>query len=96
MAGTAYRYVFADGVAIANVESSLLMAILAAEALYSPVQVRLDAAHFFDSDRRMCVITAETEVGQDVSRLFASFVEREFGADAFTVERVLASLHGSD
>jgi hypothetical protein len=88
MAGTAYRYTFAEGVDIGDVESSLLMAILAAEALYSPAQVRLDAAHFLDADRRMCVITADSEVGRDVARLFVSFLEREFGPTAFTVERV--------
>lgn len=88
MAGTAYRYVFAEGVGIAEAEASLVMAILAAEALYSPAQVRLDAAHFFDAQRRMCVITADSEVGRDVARLFVSFLEREFGPTAFSVERV--------
>lgn len=88
MAGTAYRYVFASGVAMTDVEASLLMATMAAEALYSPAQVRLDAAHFFDAQRRMCVITADSEVGRDVARLFVSFLEREFGPTAFTVERV--------
>ncbi len=88
MAGTAYRYVFAASVAIDDVEASLLMAILAAEALYSPAQVRLDAAHYFDAVSRVCVISADTEVGRDVARLFVSFLEREFGPAAFSVERV--------
>lgn len=86
MAGTAYRYVFAADVDA--VEASLLMAILAAEALYSPAQVRLDAGHYFDVASRTCVITADSEVGRDVARLFVSFLEREFGPSAFSVERV--------
>jgi hypothetical protein len=90
MAGTAYRYVFTAEIAIDEVEASLVMAILAAEALHSAAQVRLDAAHLFDAERRTCVITADTEVGRCVSRLFTSFVEREFGNDAFKVERVTA------
>lgn len=88
MTGTAYRYTFGNDVSIEDAEASLLLAILAAEALHSPAQVRLDAAHFFDAGRRMCVISADTDVGQDVSLLFVSFLSREFGAEAFTVERV--------
>jgi hypothetical protein len=88
MAGTANRYTFADGADIEDVEASLLMAILAAEALHSAAQVRLDAAHFFDAASRACVISADTDVGRDVARLFVSFLEREFGPTAFSVERV--------
>ncbi len=88
MAGTAYRYVFPEHVAIDDVEASLLMAILAAEALHSAAQVRLDAAHFFEADRRMCVISADSEVGRDIARLFVNFLEREFGPEAYAVERV--------
>ena len=47
---------------------------------------RLDVAHFFDRPRRGCVIEAGTPVGRDLNRLFIGFVNREFGADAFTVE----------
>lgn len=88
MAGAAYRYLFTDAVDIDDVESSLMMAILAAEALYSPAQVRLDAGHYFDAGSRKCVIAADSEVGRDVARLFVSFLEREFGPAAFSVERV--------
>jgi hypothetical protein len=88
MSETAYRYVFAADVDISDVELSLMMAILAAEALHSAAQVRLDAAHYFDAESRACVISADTDVGRDVARLFVSFLEREFGPTAFSVERV--------
>jgi hypothetical protein len=83
-----YRYVFASTVPQEEVEASLLLALFAAESLHGEDQVRLDAAHFFDADRRACVIDAGTAVGRDLNRLFVGFVRREFGAEAFTVERV--------
>jgi hypothetical protein len=82
-----YRYNFNSDVPLEDIEASLLLAILATESLHGEAQVRLDAAHFFDSDHRCCVIDAGTSVGRDLNRLFAGFVTREFGADAFDVER---------
>jgi hypothetical protein len=83
-----YRYVFASSVAFAEVEASLVLAIMAAESLHGQTRVRLDAAHAVDADKRSCVIEASTLVGRDLNRLFIGFVSREFGPDAFKVERV--------
>lgn len=83
-----YRYTFNRDVPLEEVEASLLLSILATESLHGEAQVRLDAAHAFDSDHRCCVIDAHTAVGRDLNRLFAGFLTREFGADAFSVERV--------
>jgi hypothetical protein len=88
-----YRYAFSPQVPLQEVEASLLLALLATEALHGEGPVRLDAAHFFDSDRRACVIGADTPVGRDFNRLFVGFVTREFGADAFAVERVAGVNH---
>jgi hypothetical protein len=85
-----YRYVFVPEVPAEEVEASLLLAVLAAESLHGEAQVRLDAAHFLDPDRRSCVVDAATAVGRDLNRLFVGFLRREFGADAFQVERVAA------
>ena len=83
-----YRYTFQADAALEDVEASLLLAILATESLHGEAQVRLDAGHYFDPDRRACVIDAGTTVGKDVNRLFVGFLRREFGDDRFTVERV--------
>jgi hypothetical protein len=88
MSKEVYRYTFDPNVSPEDLEASLLLAVLAAECLHGEAQVRLDAAHFFDKDRRACVIDAGTAVGRDLNRLFAGFVTREFGADVFKVERV--------
>jgi hypothetical protein len=83
-----YRYTFKPDVPLEDIEASLLLAVLATESLHGEAQVRLDTAHFFDPDQRTCVIDASTPVGRDVNRLFVGFARREFGDDAFRVERV--------
>ena len=83
-----YRYSFPPHVPVEDIEATLLLALWGAESLHGESQVRLDAAHFLDADRRACVIDAGTPVGRDVNRLFVGFVRREFGNDAFKVEHV--------
>jgi hypothetical protein len=90
MNAAVYRYVFEPGISIEDAEAALLLAILAAEALHGEAQVRLDAGHYFDAEQRRCVINADTAVGQDVSRLFVSFLAREFGPESFRTERIAA------
>lgn len=86
-----YRYRFAKSVSLEEVESTLLLAIMGTESLHGEAQVRLEAAHFLDKGRRSCVIDAGTPVGRDINRLFVGFVNREFGVDAYSVERVSGS-----
>ena len=83
-----YRYAFTEDVPIEEVEASLLLAVLATESLHGEAQTRLDAAHYLDPIKRACVIDAGTLVGRDLNRLFTGFMGREFGPDAFTVERI--------
>lgn len=82
-----YRYLFPPHVPLEDIEATLLLAIWGAESLHGESQVRLDAAHYFDRNRRACVIDGGTPVGRDLNRLFVGFVRREFGVDAFSVER---------
>ena len=88
MSAEVYRYTFASSVPFEEVESSLVLAIMATESLHGQSQVRLDAAHAIKSEKRSCAIDASTPVGRDLNRLFIGFVSREFGPDAFAVERV--------
>jgi hypothetical protein len=83
-----YRYSFEPDVPPEDIESSLLLAILATESLHGEAQVRLDAGHVFDPTKRVCVIDANTPVGRDFNLIFVGFLRREFGEDAFRVERV--------
>ncbi len=83
-----YRYVFTDDVPLEDIEASLMLAVLATESLHGEAQTRLDVAYLLDPAKRACVIDAGAPVGRDINRLFVGFVSREFGQDAFRVERV--------
>jgi hypothetical protein len=84
-----YRYSFPLHVPVEDIEAALLLAHWAAESLHGESQVRLDAAHFLDPDRRACVIDAGTPVGRDLNRLFVGFISRECGTDSFRAERII-------
>lgn len=95
MAHDTYRYVFQANVPLEEVESSMLLALMATESLHGETQVRLDASHYLDSDRRACVIDASTTVGRDLNRLFLGFLNREFGPDSFQVQHVDTPNHSA-
>jgi hypothetical protein len=86
-----FRYQFHADVPIAEVEASLVLAIFAAESLHGEPQVRLDAGHALDPERRICVIDGSTDVGRDLNRIFLGYLQREFGPDSFSVERIVTN-----
>ena len=88
MTGHIYRYLFKPDVICEDVEAALVLAIFGTESLHGESQVRLDAAHYFDPAECACVIDGRTNVGRDLNRLFVGFLRREFGEDAFRVERI--------
>jgi len=88
MLNNLYRFQFAESVAIDDAEATLMLALAAVESLHGASQVRLDAEHAFDPVLRVCVVNAATRVGRDLNKLFAGFVAREFGAEAFRVQRI--------
>ena len=88
MPNEVYKYRFSKSVPLRDVEETLLLAVLAAESLHGQSRVRLDAAYRLDHAKRACVIDAGTDVGRDITRIFTGLAIREFGQDAFEVERI--------
>jgi len=87
MTADRYTYTFPAATSPDEVAATLLLAVTAAEGLYGPARVRLDAGYVLDPVAPSCVIAAATPVGRALNRLFAGFLAREFGPAAFTVER---------
>lgn len=85
-----YRYSFSPSLDMAEVEATVMLAILATESLHGQSGVRLEMHHTFDAEKRSCVIDASNEVGRDLNRLFIGFISREFGHNNFKVERIAA------
>jgi len=83
-----YHFRFTDDVDMTEVEASLVLAFFGAEALHGEAQVRLDADHTFDRDRRLCIIDSDTKAGQDVCRLFTGYLRREFTPDQYSIKRL--------
>jgi hypothetical protein len=81
-----FRYEFSREIAIEDVQSSLVLAQMAAEGLHGPIDVILDAAFFVDQEEHLCLIDASNPIGRDFSRIFAGFLTREFSADQYFVE----------
>lgn len=87
MESSVYRYRFPPSDDMAEVEASLVLSLYALEHLHGEPATRLEARTLLDADQRRCVVDAGTVVGRDLSRLFTGFLIREFGPDAFDVER---------
>jgi hypothetical protein len=83
----AYHYVFTDAVALPEAEDLLLRAVWAVESLYGRSAVRLDAAFVVDRQERTCVIGADKEVGRAIAHIFTGFLTRQFGEEAFRIQR---------
>ena len=83
-----YRYNFTADVPLRDVEESLLLAVLATESLHGRSLVRLDASFCLQEKKRSCVVDAGTQVGRHIARIFTGFLTREFGEEAFKVERL--------
>ena len=69
MPSDVFRYRLGDAVPAADAEATLVLAILAVEALHGEAPARLDAGHAFDPKLRTVVIDASTAVGRDFNRL---------------------------
>ena len=91
-----YRYRLGEAISLAEVRDSLAMSIFAAEGIHGQAQVRLDAGYVMDEDARVCVVDAGTPVGLTVAQVFTGLLVRQFGDDAFTVERVEKPRGGSE
>lgn len=83
-----YRFQFKDDVAAQEIEDALSWAAFNAESVFGKPRVRLDASFLFDREKRVCVIDKTTEVGRHIAQVFTSLITREFGEEAFKVERL--------
>ncbi len=81
-----YRYEFQGEVE--DLEASVLLAVVATEALHGESAVELAAPYLLDLERRACVVDASTPVGGDFNRLLHGLLRREFSAEDVRVRRV--------
>ncbi len=83
-----YRFTLDERISPHDVRDSLFLSVFAAEGLHGRTQVLLDAAFCLDKQKRACVVDASTDVGRSIAQIFTGLLAREFGEDAFTVDRI--------
>lgn len=89
-----YRFRFTDAAPMADVEETLVMAVIAAEGLHGRARVRLDARFSANPAERTCTINADNEVGQDIARIFTELLILEIGTAEFEVSGQRAACRG--
>jgi len=88
MSTTIYRYEFDPTVNTKEAQETLLLALVATESLHGETATQLELSHYFDAERRVCVIEANGDAGRAFNALFTGFLRQEFGTDSFEVRRV--------
>ena len=93
MDASVLKFSFQPSVSMGEVESTLQLAMLAAECLHGEDRVRLEARAKLDTAGRTCVADVTTEVGRTFALVFGGFVRREFGEQAVRVSRLEPALN---
>jgi len=87
MNADAIRFEFDSEVPLQDAEMSLHLALIATEGLFGRALVRLEAEYELDEDHHVIGVDAGTEVGAVVVRVFTALLIREFGEEAFSIQR---------
>lgn len=85
---TITRFEFGQGTDLAEIESTLHLAVLAVEGLHGEARVRLEVRYRIDTPTTSVLLDCQTGSGRAVARVFAAFLTRELGADGFRVRRL--------
>ena len=85
-----YLFRFKPTIPFEEIDSTLMLATLAAECIHGRTRIHLDARFQATRKDNVCWIDADNEVGQHIARVFGGFMVRLFGEQAFKVERVVS------
>lgn len=82
-----FRFSFSREVPVDEAESTLHLAAFAVEGIYGNARVRLDFSYKVDPERRLLFVDGNSDVGRTIAQVFTGLLLREFGDDAFRVDR---------
>ena len=82
-----FHFSFTPDISLDEAEMTLHLATFAAEGMYGKARVRLDFNYHVESERRLIFVDGTKEVGAAIVQAFAGLLLREFGEDAFSIER---------
>lgn len=82
-----YRYIFDRAVPYEEVCDTLHLALLAVVSMHGETRVRLECDFERDEFAHAVVIDATSDISRQLNEIFSGFVAREFGDDAFVIQR---------
>lgn len=82
-----YQFKFSPQVDLNEAEASLRLAVMACEGLFGESRTRMEVAYSLDAKTSTITVDGRTAPGEAAIRIFASYVSREFGSDAFVISR---------
>ncbi|MCA9311402.1 MAG: hypothetical protein KDA21_09375 [Phycisphaerales bacterium] len=88
MDSTVLRFSFDDGVDFTEAELTLHLALLAAEGVFGPAEIRVNFAYRAVPEEACIEIEGGTFVNELIARMFVSLLLNEFGREAFKVRRM--------
>jgi len=87
---TIYRFRFTAGIDMIEANEALQLAVLAVESMRGPSEVRLDAMRVADDEERIVAIDGSFGAGRDIAKVFVALCRREFGENAFRIDRIVS------
>jgi hypothetical protein len=82
-----YRFQFTPPVDLNEAEATLRLAVMACEGLFGEARTRMEVSYSLDAGASAITVDGRTAPGEAVIRIFASYLSREFGRDAFVISR---------
>lgn len=79
MVRTVYKFTFDDSVAMDDVEQILALSIIPMESIHGESAMMVDGRFAVNKRRRTCLIDAESQLGKDLARVFAGFLNAKAG-----------------
>lgn len=79
MIRTVYKFTFDDGVAMDEVERILALSTIPVESIHGESAMLIDGRFTVNKRRRICLIDAESQLGNDLVRVFTGFLNASAG-----------------
>ncbi len=78
---------FEDTIPIQDLIDTLSLARIGVESLHGAAKAQIEIRQHINERERRIAIDATTDCGRDLAKLFTGFARKEYGWQAFTIER---------
>jgi len=76
---TVYKFSFDDSFAMDDVEQILALSVIPVESIHGESAMLVDGRFAVNKRRRTCLIDAESQLGNDLARVFTGFLNAKAG-----------------